>query len=311
MARRTDNQKVQRVLEFMRGVRDPEVQGALRDFGFGPRVIEEYETLLEAALETRELAKTLDDPLPTQAQQLAGRWLPVLRATLSQRYRDVRTWLLKDLSSDNAPQCVLTLQVLALRLEHLDAGTSRFGDRGRDASELLAARGFNEATRTDLNNLLAQLAQFSQTPTLPDPAHRAAIDRLWIWYLEWSAITRAVIRAPRLLRRLGFTPRPPRRTAASQNAEAVSLPAQRGADLPDHTRQILHHPLRFHSQDAVPGSEQGPVFPGVSTLPAAVTTAIHFDGQARSRSQKIQNEIPERNLPAKRDPELLPRQHAP
>ena len=71
----------------------------------------------------------------------------------------------------------------------------------------LAARGLTVATAEEGRRLVhAVHAAAPASPPDDLPPMEIAERELWAWYLEWSAIARASIREPRLLRALGFSP---------------------------------------------------------------------------------------------------------
>lgn len=195
------------MLRFLMGLRDPEVVLALEQHGFTEADRLEGYALIRQLTDER-LGKpppppTSDDLLP-QLDAFENFWFPIARAILRPRYPVVHERVFRKLKQTEGNALLLSVSTFVRRLDELrDEG----GAEAEAALAHLARRGLDEAALDEVRQLLATVAHDAPDPLahLPSPETLAAAeDALWAWYIEWSAISRAAIKAPRLLRQLGF-----------------------------------------------------------------------------------------------------------
>ena len=112
-----------------------------------------------------------------------------------------------NLSQTTGPGVAVTVAAFLDRLADLEKNDGSFGENGPAARELLAQRGLTpdkvKAAQVRVDQLGSFVADTPQDTSVEDP--KAAEDKLWAWYLEWSGIARVAVRDGRLLRTLGFS----------------------------------------------------------------------------------------------------------
>ena len=210
MARLTTRQKALRVVEFLLGVRHEGVASALARHGFTPEELAEGWRLV-AALTSDAFAER--EPVEVRPAELAAllawerAWFPIAAAALRARHPTLHEALFNRLAPTEGNAVVLAVGTFLDRLADLEAT-----DAGRQARQLLAARGLDAPTVAEATRLLASVREFRVPASLSlrtseaadrDAAREAA---LWSWYLEWSAIARVAIDDRHQLRALGFRP---------------------------------------------------------------------------------------------------------
>jgi hypothetical protein len=110
------------------------------------------------------------------------------------------------------------------------------GEAATRARARLQQRGLTEDALRIAERELERVGTIADAPSLPlgptPEDQRAAEDALWGWYLEWSAIARAVIRDSNLLRALGYGIR--RRSSIEEEVEEeeMELEAMAATDHP-------------------------------------------------------------------------------
>jgi hypothetical protein len=212
MARQTLGQKAYRSLKLLIGLRNPRVTAAMVAHGFTPADLQDGLQRLGALTGMRmNLHETKRDrAVVTGLDEFENTWFPVARATLAARYPEIGQVLFLNLSQYTGVEVVVSVSTFLERLEQMGKGEGDFGEQGPEARKLLAQRGLTEKKVQEAQGQLEAIATFSETPVQEGPSveeQKAAEDRLWAWYLEWSAIARVAIKDGRLLRSLGFNPR--------------------------------------------------------------------------------------------------------
>jgi hypothetical protein len=207
MARLTDKQRLQRVVEFVAGLHHPDARRALQARGFTSQEAEEGFRLLRAAIEAFH-SGAAEPPAPPDTLALLdaweNRWLPIIRAALTRHHPELARSLFLNLRQTRGPALLLTLPTLLDRLDSLNRGRSEAQHR---ASALLTQRGLTSDVIQEARQLLHDVARpaaadaTSDAPKLREPTLKS----LWSWYLEWSETARAVIHDRRLLKALGFS----------------------------------------------------------------------------------------------------------
>jgi hypothetical protein len=217
----SDEDRSERVIRFLMGLRDAGVAHALKGRGFTEDDRRQGYRLLEAQTEG-----SLDAPAPAPSNrtELLARldaweneWYPIAFASLRSRFPAVHEHVFRNLGQTSGLELVIYVDRFVSRLDQLEASGV---DGATDALALLAQRGLTAAVIADgrarLDALVGPLPapEPESAPTPEELARRDAA--LWDYYLEWSAIARVAIKEPRLLRKLGFGTRGrPKRPATS------------------------------------------------------------------------------------------------
>jgi len=200
------NQKLQRLLRLLAGLRDPRVVAAVQRYGFGEDDYEEGWRLLRAPVAAR-----LDRPAPPpedlgleRLDRWENRWSVVIKATLERHHPRLAQQLLANLGPTSGVHLLHSVPRLLDRIEAL--GRGRGDTEGKQARALLARRGLTDAVIAEARAELARLNTQSapQQPALDPEAVAAAEAAMWAYYREWSRILRLELRDRRLLRELGL-----------------------------------------------------------------------------------------------------------
>ncbi len=201
--------KTVRVVRFLTGLRHPRVGAALRAVGFSEYDRQEgYARLAAVSAEAFRGSVALNappepDPLDVLDAWWA-RWRPVLAATLRHRAPALHVALLGELSGAHGPDVLVCVGELLRRWSSTEIHARPEFDAAR---ALLAARGFDRTVREEAQQALDAMTA-GPLPARPRErdraAERVALDALWAWYLEWSALVRAGTRDPIVLTKLGF-----------------------------------------------------------------------------------------------------------
>lgn len=203
MARLTDKQRLQRVVDFLTGLHHPDVRTALATRGFTSAEAKEGFRLLRAAIEAFHSASGAPPAPPdtlTLLDTWENRWLPIARAALSRHFPDLAKSVFVNISQTSGPGLVVTLPALLERIKALETGSAKH----QRARALLAQRGLTDAVIVEAQALLGELAQAPAAEPEPPRLREPTLDALWSWYLEWSQTARATLEDPKLIRVLGF-----------------------------------------------------------------------------------------------------------
>jgi hypothetical protein len=194
--------KGNRVLTFIAAIRDPEIAARLAEAGYDQAVAEEgwalVHTHADARLGIRALLSSDDLEL---LDALENRSFPIVKAALARHFPEVHDEVFLNLPRASGRDLIVTVKLFIERIE-----VAYGGPDGGAVAELLATRGFTSDVVAEAKSLLARLTTLAET----SDGVQVAVDleateaAMWAWYLEWSAIARALIDARGQLRRLGF-----------------------------------------------------------------------------------------------------------
>jgi hypothetical protein len=224
-------EKAERVLRFIMGVRHPEVAEVLAAHGLTDAALDEGWRLLrdlaENRVPTRRGQPARSPEIVAALDQWENRWLPIAEASLARHAPEVGRWLFENLSRQSGPEVILSVHLFTTRVRQLEQGVDTLGDAATRARALLAARGLTEDEMAFAEGQLARFGSIATQPSITPEAptrddQQAAEDAMWGWYLEWSAVARAVIRDGNLLRVLGFNANRRRATATGQADDDAS-----------------------------------------------------------------------------------------
>lgn len=218
MAKLTVTQKAERTLKLLLGMRLPRVAQALTPYGFSREVALEGWRRVSVLVEHC----STDAPEPAAAVRILhdldtfeNAWFPVARAALQHNHPEIAQLLFANLRQTRGVETAVSVGTFLERLAQMARGLAPYGDEGKSARELLIQRGFTAAREAEGRDLLDRLRTQAEPRALALCPQReaAAAAAMWAWYLEWSAISRAVIKNKTLLSALGFSPhsaQPPR-----------------------------------------------------------------------------------------------------
>ena len=207
------NEKLERILSFLVGVRNPRVFAVMTTRGFTEEDLHEGWDLFNVAAGykltyTSEAGNILS---PDMARELLAKlddwentWFPVVDATLERRFPEIHSKVFLNLSQTDGAEVILSVGTLLTRLDEL-SGT----EQGDQALALLKKRGLTSEVRNEAFGMVEKI-KTADTTDLPelDPDRKAeqeeAIGSSWGWYKEWSQIARTLIKRGDVLIRLGL-----------------------------------------------------------------------------------------------------------
>ncbi|MEM1416277.1 MAG: hypothetical protein AAGH15_15320 [Myxococcota bacterium] len=211
MPQLTVGQKADRVLRFLLSLQSTRITGPLIRYGFQAEDLEEGWARLRALAIVRLDRVPPSEGLPAAVGELdawENRWFPIVKATLGRHHPAANDAVFRNLPQTTGPKVVLGVSRFIERVRGLPENQELGPEEGNAARALLARRGLTDDVLDDAEVLVRSLDDLLE-PREDDEADfaeelRAAEDAMWTWYLEWSAIARAVIRDRRLLRSMGF-----------------------------------------------------------------------------------------------------------
>jgi hypothetical protein len=192
------------------GARHPKVAQAMKSFGFSDEVLHEGWSRLEASAELTLVEEPSLGPNPKIIEQLdrfENVWFTVVRATLKSNYPEIHDALFAKLSQVSGRDSALTVGTFLRRLREMEAGGGVYTENGLKARELLAARGLTESVVVEAEAWIASIkttVKMDDSEIASKAEQEKAVEHLWAWYLEWSAIARIAVKDRRLLRSMGF-----------------------------------------------------------------------------------------------------------
>ncbi|PID38357.1 MAG: hypothetical protein CSA24_00185 [Deltaproteobacteria bacterium] len=223
------NSKIKRTVTFLIAFGDRRVMSAMQKTGFtAEELATGWKLAQTAATPWLEEAPVVDDT-PTsrtaleQLDRFENEFLPVIDASLVRRFPELHRKVIGGLSQTSGPALLLSVPKLLANIRALEQAQD---EQSREARYLLEKRGVTDSLLAEVDALLAQASAPNTTPApISDEdlerqreAREANVERMWAWYLEWSAIARARIQDGRVLYRLGFG-RPGRPAAPDRDAE--------------------------------------------------------------------------------------------
>lgn len=211
MAKTRVGQKPDRVFKFLMGLRHPKVARAMKSFGFSDANLQDGWKRLEAAAELAMVEEPGASPNPKVVQELndfENVWFAVAKATLKGNFPDVHDALFAKLSQASGRDVALTVGPFVKRIREMEAAEGSFAHQGTEARALLAERGLTEEIVAKAEELIAQVKitiKVDDSEWLAKKeAEAKAVQYLWDWYLEWSAIARVAVKNRAHLRSMGF-----------------------------------------------------------------------------------------------------------
>ena len=222
MNKGTTRQKADASFQLLMGLRLPRIAELLAPHGFSEATRAEGVRLVEAFLSSRA-DEILVAPRPNRdavAQAFEKQWYPIARSSLERTYPAVGTQLLGNLRrAKDRQMAFLGVTIFGERYVALAQGRSPKSATVSAAVlaevpaafALLSERGLTADVVADMLRFMQDsmgltddqiTAYHSQQRALSQ--EQAALDALWAWYLEWSAVARTVIKNRTHLRALGF-----------------------------------------------------------------------------------------------------------
>ena len=207
MAKLSQSDKTQRMMQLLLSLGNPRIGRALASIGFGQADLDEGWSLLRNLRDVRfdAAVRPVDASALTRLDQWENRWFPIANAAIKRRFPAVHAALFLNLSQADGLDVINTVGVFVDRLDKL--ATSADPDT-KSALEVLRARGIDEQRLGEARALLQELGTATTAIPAPTPEDQEALARreaeLWAWYLEWSSLARSVVTDRRLLRSMGF-----------------------------------------------------------------------------------------------------------
>lgn len=145
-------------------------------------------------------------------------WYPIASAVLTAHFPEARDAVFLNLVQTSGPEVIVTVGTL------LD----RIAEQPEEVRAILRKRGLDDDVIAEARAHLDSVVHIQAA--LPSVAESIVADAdaekvLWDWYLQWSAIVRAVVTDRRHLRSLGFL--------RMSNGELVEAPDDENDEEPD------------------------------------------------------------------------------
>lgn len=230
MAKVDFHDKMNRSLRLLLGLRHLEVRSALAPYNLTPKVMAEGWELLEQAGMMRVL--THEDVKETETYPPAPRamkelddfqklWFPIARGVLQAKFPKIGAAFFAGLTQERGAATPLVVLSFLDRLDALAKGDPGFAPDGPKARALLAERGLTQEVQAGAAVALEAWGQVycqAEETTRALRAEEVATERLWTFYLEWSAIAAHVITNRAHLRWLGLESRARKRGKSVDSA---------------------------------------------------------------------------------------------
>jgi hypothetical protein len=195
--------KVQKMVRFVVGLRDPEVATKLSAHGFSEETLSEGRELLNGALLAQPApAEGVSPELIRTFDAFENTWFPIAKHALRRHHPEIAKAFFANIERADGVATTATVSMFVERVEALEAGA--FGEGSADARALLLERGVTVAVVGEAKVMLAELGKIPGRFEDGSAEQTAATDAMWHWYLEWSGIARVVVKKRHLLRKLGF-----------------------------------------------------------------------------------------------------------
>lgn len=201
----TARKRAHQVLDFLLGLRHPEVLLALTPHGFTDADRAEGHALLAALTAVSAYDPSYKKPDTIgRLDAWENRWLPIARATLRHRYPEVYTEVFGRTTQTSGIELVITVDFILRKLDALGEATDA---TSREALALLTARGLTTEVLGEARALLAEATNVTKRAYEPidEDAVSATEEALARYYAEWSAIARVAVTDRRHLAWLGLT----------------------------------------------------------------------------------------------------------
>lgn len=234
MARLTFNQKSQRVVLFLLGMRNPRIFGVMRRYGMTLENLSEGWQLLNDCGKVRGdrvLEPSVVEPkIVAKIDAWENEFFPVVEATLRRNFPEVHKGVFQNLSQTSGPPVVVGVKLFVDRIEALEKASDK---ASKEARALLKSRGVTKAVIDEARSLLAEAGTPLEevgSQSVEDYAaeFQAAEEAMWAWYLEWAQIARVAIKDGRHLISLFGN----RRVASAPGAEEEDAPAETNGAAP-------------------------------------------------------------------------------
>lgn len=209
------NDKLGSILQFLVGVRHPQVRALLAMRGFDDAALEEGWEAFDVA-SGRRLAYTApfgqllaEDDTRKLIELIDGfenDWFPVANATLGRHFPRIRDEVFQNISQTSGPEVIVSVGTFLERIQAMETAPTA---ETESALALLKQRGLTQALRRETRALVERVRRGSDV-TLPEIDAASAAERdkafeaAWAWYSEWRQIARTVIRRRDILIRLGL-----------------------------------------------------------------------------------------------------------
>jgi hypothetical protein len=208
MARLSAVAKVQRVVEFLLGLRDERVLAALVGCGFTQRERAEGWQLLQTLgmTDTAREVRHDDEPVLQKLDAWHNQWIRIAKVSLQRGFPRVYDQIIPSVGNVSHASVI----VVPVFLRNFEKLTRAKDTESKAALAKLRQRGLTPERIAEGQQLAAQFMKLnvSTTPAPDLRKRRAAIEQaeaaLWDYYLEWSQLARTVIKDVRLLKLLGF-----------------------------------------------------------------------------------------------------------
>jgi len=131
----------------------------------------------------------LDEPLVTRVD-----------AVLTRLYPGLRDAVLKNVDPVDGPEAVVVIKNLLTNIDNVEKTAE-----GKAFVKVLAKRGLDATERARLKKLVAKAQELTKLrPPVDDAKHREALVALKIWFDDWAATAKTVIKRRDLLIRMGL-----------------------------------------------------------------------------------------------------------
>jgi hypothetical protein len=222
--------KIERVIRFLLGVRNPRIATALAGYGFKEADMAEGWILVHGLGQGKLAVLPVASREMETLQKLdawENHWFPIASAVLERHHPAVHARVFLNLAQAEGPEVAVSVGTFVSRYDDLSAEASKHGPEGTKARDVLTSRGLTPGIIEEARALLAALTKVSapvETPSQVDLEAQLeeAEAKLWAWYLEWSRVARVAIKQRVLLRQLGFLSTARRGSEESEEDEGAT-----------------------------------------------------------------------------------------
>lgn len=228
MARYSHQDKIFKVVTFLRGLQHPAISQALDRHGFDQEDFDRGWGLMDAAT-----GRSFAFVKPAAQRNLINEVIPeidrwentnfdVADAALRRTHPAVHAELFQNLGKMSGPEVLVSVSTFVARYEALAARTD---DPAKAAVALLHKRGVTADSVAGVKALLhkSRSIQSSDLPA-PDPEKvrqmEQAVEDMWAWYQDWAQIARVALPNKRLRIHLGISTASPTRPPEPEAPDA-------------------------------------------------------------------------------------------
>jgi hypothetical protein len=214
MARISNDDKYMRTLKFLMSIHNPRIVTLMRLRGLNEQSLEEgWELFKTATGQFTTIDNMRNMPDKVNIQELIGEidnwentWYDVANAALTRSFPKIQNELFLNLSKESGISVIANVRTIVTRLDSIFHNTE---ENYVNATSLLKQRGLNDTVLEKARTLLskAEGASFEELPraNVTKETLDEARDKMWSWYIDWSATARTIIKSKKMRISMGIS----------------------------------------------------------------------------------------------------------